>query len=445
MRGGAVVYPAADVASLWASVTLSFHLRFKTGLIPIFTVIPNFSAYIIGLLVLTPLYVFILHSLGAYEPRHGRLSSYEMQNLYRSLASFYVLSLVVILMLHGYEVSRLTVVLSFLINVLLCILFRWLLIRSGLGVERARVMLIGGDPEFMAEVMNAFETNPGSGQQVVETATIENEQPVKVDYDKVDRILIVGGRLPFSTIADLVLDAPPRIHVGFIPAYHIFLRNLPFKEFIGDLPVLSINQRIFTDWNSFAKRIIDVFISAITLIVLSPLLLLIAACIRLTSGGPVLFRQSRVGQNGRLFTMYKFRTMKMGAEKEISDWIAAGKQTVFKFENDLRIENSFARFLRRSSLDELPQLWNVLRGAMSLVGPRPEQVELVRNYTAEHKLRLAVPPGITGLQQIYCRGVVSMEERLKYDFEYIKEQSVWLDLLILFKTIWILLSGKGAS
>lgn len=446
LRGGSLVYPAADLAALWIAVTSSFLLRFKAGLIPIFTLVPKFSAYVIGLLIATPLYLLLLISLGAYEPRHGKLSNYEVQNIYRAQAFFFILSLVIILMLHDYEVSRLTVALSFVLNFILCVFFRWLLARLAVGVVRSRVMLIAADPEFMEEVKKTFETDVDRSQNVVETALVErgNTGKLAIDYEKLDRILLLGSPLPFSTIADLIMDAPPRVHVGFIPKYHLFFRNLPFREFVGDLPVLPVSQRIFTDWESFTKRLMDVLISTFSLILLGPLVLLISICIYFTSGAPVLFRQVRVGQNGKTFTLFKFRTMKVDAEKEISEWIETGKPTVFKFENDPRIENSFARFLRKSSLDELPQLWNVLRGEMSLVGPRPEEVSVVRNYTAKQKLRLAIPPGITGLQQVYCRGVVSMEERLKYDFQYMKEQSLLLDLFVLIKTLKIVVSGKGA-
>src|SRR5438309_7351025 len=136
MRGGPLLYPTADLVALWLAVTASFHLRFKTSLMPVFTIVPKFSGYAVGLLIATPFYVLILKSLGAYESRHGKLSNYEIQNLYRSLAFFYILSLGVIVLLHGYQVSRLTVVLSFFLNFLFCVLFRSFLIRLTLDAQQ---------------------------------------------------------------------------------------------------------------------------------------------------------------------------------------------------------------------------------------------------------------------------------------------------------------------
>ena len=159
----------------------------------------------------------------------------------------------------------------------------------------------------------------------------------------------------------------------------------------------------------------------------------------------MIFRQERVGQHGRVFTMFKFRTMVADAEarlREILD-LDALDEPVFKFENDARVTR-VGRFLRKSSLDELPQLFNVLRGEMSLVGPRPEERAIVERYNIWQRRRLKVKPGITGLQQVMNRGIPDLAERIKYDIYYIRRQSFLLDLSILLRTIFVVLSGKGA-
>jgi lipopolysaccharide/colanic/teichoic acid biosynthesis glycosyltransferase len=177
------------------------------------------------------------------------------------------------------------------------------------------------------------------------------------------------------------------------------------------------------------KRFIDLTVSAAALIALSPMLVLIAAAVRCTSRGPAIFRQRRLGQNGRPFYLCKFRSMYSGcADMRNADGSA------YTADQDLRV-TPFGRFLRRASIDELPQLWNVMRGDMSLVGPRPDQVDQLRYYRPEERRKLAVKPGLTGLAQISGRNSISWERRKLLDVEYVEHASLSLDLSILCKTI----------
>jgi lipopolysaccharide/colanic/teichoic acid biosynthesis glycosyltransferase len=207
------------------------------------------------------------------------------------------------------------------------------------------------------------------------------------------------------------------------------------------------------------KRVVDVTLAAIAIILLSPLLALIALGIRLTSSGPAIYRQTRIGRLGRPFVVYKFRTMYQDADPVLhqryieayahnyAHEVAPGMgepYAPYKMVHDPRI-TPFGRYLRRTSLDELPQLFNVLRGEMSLVGPRPDVPYSVALYKDWHKQRLAVHPGITGLWQIRGRGRVSYEEGMRLDCEYVQRQSLWLDLEILLLTIPAVLSMRGAA
>jgi lipopolysaccharide/colanic/teichoic acid biosynthesis glycosyltransferase len=195
---------------------------------------------------------------------------------------------------------------------------------------------------------------------------------------------------------------------------------------------------------------------------------LVAVLIRLESPGPAIFRQKRVGMNrrrgngygvrgdyeridrrngnlgGRAFTMYKFRSMVKEAEAMLPCLVDLGalSEPVFKLDDDPRVTR-VGKVLRKTSLDELPQLFNILKGDMTLVGPRPEAMNVVELYGEEHKRRLQVKPGLTGLQQISCRGTRSMQERLKYDLHYIKHRSLLFDLKILLKTVLVVLAGTG--
>lgn len=195
----------------------------------------------------------------------------------------------------------------------------------------------------------------------------------------------------------------------------------------------------------FLKRMLDIILSAFGILILSPIFLIVSLWIKIDSKGPIVFRQIRVGLNGENFTIYKFRTMVVDAEKKRELEIDPGnlENFVFQSKSDNRITRSGA-FLRKSSLDEIPQLFNVFIGNMSLVGPRPEIPDIVKYYSEAYAQRLLVPPGITGLAQISGRGEIELGKTVYYDLTYIKEFSLWLDVKILFKTVTSVFRSEGA-
>jgi exopolysaccharide biosynthesis polyprenyl glycosylphosphotransferase len=195
----------------------------------------------------------------------------------------------------------------------------------------------------------------------------------------------------------------------------------------------------------FVKRITDAVLSVIALGVLSPLLLALALAIKLDSRGSVLYRSKRVGRKGKTFTCYKFRTMVLDADDlkaQLHHLNERSNGLLFKMENDPRITR-LGKFLRKYSLDELPQFWNVLRGDMSLVGPRPPLPAEFNQYSLEHLRRLDVKPGITGFWQVTGRLDPSFENYMALDLEYIEKWGFWLDTKILWKTIPAVLKGQG--
>ena len=193
-----------------------------------------------------------------------------------------------------------------------------------------------------------------------------------------------------------------------------------------------------------AKRVLDLFVSSVTLLLLWPLMLLIAIAVRLDSQGPVIYPSWRVGKNGIPFPCYKFRTMVPGADGLRQELIHLNQRRgpFFKIANDPRVTR-LGPFLRKYSLDELPQLWNVLKGDMSLVGPRPHPLEDVKQYGSGHEQRLEVKPGITGLWQVTARQDPSFETCMKLDLEYMKRWSLALDCKILVRTVPAVLAGEG--
>ncbi len=194
-----------------------------------------------------------------------------------------------------------------------------------------------------------------------------------------------------------------------------------------------------------AKRAIDIIISCTLLFFATPLMLLVALLVKLDSQGRVFFTSSRIGLDGRPFVLYKFRTMSPGDKKEWLKRFDPSKMEdfVFQAKEDPRI-TKIGKVLRKTSLDELPNLINVLIGEMSIVGPRPEEPEIVEHYTNEQRRRLSVKPGITGLAQISGRGELSVGEMIEKDLEYIDNYSLWLDIKILAKTPWLILTARGA-
>jgi lipopolysaccharide/colanic/teichoic acid biosynthesis glycosyltransferase len=195
--------------------------------------------------------------------------------------------------------------------------------------------------------------------------------------------------------------------------------------------------------HEFVKRLTDVTGALLGIVVTLPLWALIALAVKLTSRGPVFFTQERAGVRGQPFRMFKFRTMVVDAEARLKELVQLDdlSEPVYKLADDPRVTR-VGRFLRRFGLDELPQLLNVLRGEMSLVGPRPEVLALASRYNAEQQRRLLIKPGITGYQQINNRGMPDMAARLAYDIYYLRHRSMRLDLWILIMTIFVIASGK---
>lgn len=210
-------------------------------------------------------------------------------------------------------------------------------------------------------------------------------------------------------------------------------------------PVES-HELIYPRWQLVLKRILDFSVAAVLLVLISPLWLFIVLWIRLDSAGPAIFRQNRIGLGGKPYTIYKFRTMVPNADALIKAKLEQVKDIegfVFQEKDDPRITRS-GKFLRKTSLDELPQLLNILIGNMSLVGPRPEVPEIVKHYSQEQRKRLYVLPGVTGWAQVNGRSELTLGETMAYDLEYVKMWSFWLDLKILWKTIFVVFTGKGA-
>lgn len=279
-----------------------------------------------------------------------------------------------------------------------------------------------------------------------ELAIEELRDPVQSEWSRLDRIVVASQHIDEALIAELVAFCRrQRIKLSVIPPARGMFGTAVQLNHIADLPVVEYNTWDASRSTVALKRLMDVVISLLGLVLLSPLFLIVALAIKLTSRGPVLFSQLRAGQHGCEFRMYKFRTMVSNAEELLGDLVSLSEleQPVFKLANDPRV-TKVGRILRRASLDELPQLFNVLRGEMSLVGPRPEQVEVVDLYTPEQRFRLDVKPGITGPMQVFGRGELTFDERLAVEREYIENLSLGRDIRLLAMTLAAVVAARGA-
>jgi exopolysaccharide biosynthesis polyprenyl glycosylphosphotransferase len=253
------------------------------------------------------------------------------------------------------------------------------------------------------------------------------------------------------------LERTNRVEFRLAPSLFNFLPQKTSVEQIGILPMVRLFREPLSETERFVKRASDIFISSVTILLLAPLWLVIAVLIKLDSRGGIFFLQERVGMDGRKFLCYKFRTMRADADENIHREVyrknIAGKTSeanagnvlkpVFgKVRNDPRITR-VGRLLRRASLDELPQFLNVLKGDMSIVGPRPPIPYEVEDYELRHRRRLEMKPGITGLWQVSGRNRLTFEEMVGIDLYYIENWSLWLDLKIILLTLPAILRGEG--
>jgi exopolysaccharide biosynthesis polyprenyl glycosylphosphotransferase len=312
---------------------------------------------------------------------------------------------------------------------------------------RDRTLIVGHGPVADA-TRRKLELFPDIHVRLVdERADLEPDELAEANWaPDLDRIILASQTIDERLIAEVVgYCRRERIKLSVVPPARGMFGTAVRLSHVADLPFVEYSTWDVPRSTLLLKRMLDVGLSGFVLFVFLPLFLLIALAIKLDSRGPVFFVQRRAGRHGRPFRMRKFRTMVADAEEQLAELVPFDKlrDPMFKLRRDPRVTR-VGRVLRRTSLDELPQLMNVVAGDMSLVGPRPEQIELVDRYGPEHHFRLAVKPGITGPMQVFGRGELSFEERLAVERDYIENLSVGRDLRLLAMTIVPVIKGRGA-
>lgn len=324
------------------------------------------------------------------------------------------------------------------------------------NVLRPRRALIVGAGSEGRIVQRKLEAHPEFGLQVIGFVDDERDRDVLGSHKDLPRLIdtlevdwvVVAQTEPTNELLDLMREVRrPDVHLSIVPSYsELFASNANIEELEG-IPIVSLPPMRLSRSIRTVKRAIDLVASALGLLVLTPLLAAVAIAIRLDSPGPIFFRQRRHGRGGSEFRIVKFRTMVADAEQQRMAMAhlneMEGSGPLFKMANDPRITKVGA-FLRKTSLDELPQLWNVLRGEMSLVGPRPFVIHESEQITGWAGRRLDTTPGITGLWQILGRNDIPFDEMVKLDYVYVTNWSLWWDIKILLRTIPTVLGRKGA-
>ena len=409
------------------------------------------------------IWVSIMLSFGVYDGKSNLRVVDEFTTLTWS-SMFASVTMAGVLYLTYREVSRISfivfIIFGYFCFLLWRIVARVLYQRRNRHQDRVRRVLIVGAGQVGMDVAERVEANKHFG---IELVGFLDDDPKKRSADKF--ILNASDNIREIVVAhhvdDVVVALPLRAHervnklttilhelpvrIWLIPDYFsLALHHAEFEDFVG-LPMMDLRAPALTESQRLLKRAFDIIFTAIILVPLVPLMALVSLAILLDDGRPILFRQNRMGENGRMFKMYKFRTMIKGAHKmqtQVNQTDDSGN-LIHKRKDDPRVTRVW-RFLRRYSLDELPQFMNVLRGTMSLVGPRPELPSLVKNYQPWQRKRFSIPQGITGWWQIHGRSDKPMHLHTEDDLYYIQNYSIWLDIEILIKTGWVVLRGKGA-
>lgn len=410
-----------------------------------------------------PVWLMIALASSLYDPSRNYKAVDEFQNVVLTVL-FFGLAMAGLVYFTERTLSRLMLVYFALSQGLVLVTWRavaHLLLRvlNGRAYAMRRVLIVGAGEVGLriAEMIRAhrwtgldlvgyLDDDPlkrDNGLRVL--GTIDEVRQV-VERDGIEEVVVALPPQAYGKLNQLVVDLhemPVRVRV--VPDYFSLALYRATAADFGGVPMISLRDPALNDVQRMVKRLFDLIVGSVLFILSLPIMAVVALAIKLDSAGPVLFLQQRVGENGKLFTMYKFRSMIVEAEKLQAqvNLVTPEGHIVHKVQGDPRVTR-VGRVIRKFSLDELPQLLNVLRGDLSLVGPRPELPWLVEMYEPWQRKRFAVPQGVTGWWQVNGRSDKPMHLHTEDDLYYIQNYSLWLDITILWKTLWVALRGRGA-
>jgi len=446
-----------DAAAIFAGLMLAVWLRFDSQMIPLVHARPNslYPMYAAGAAFSTFVFLLVFRATGLFVRPQIGLFVNKIPRLIRSISIGILLTVVLAFAVQNeFEFSRVTIALALITISILVLIERWILFRvewnlARHSASRNRVLILGTD-SVAAHLKRTLAREPMLRSHVVGFLRTDEAPPVPEiapdeiigtwqDLDRfanekqVDQVILTNSTLGHERIVAIILLCERHLLTfNMVPDLFRVMTSSMDVQSLDDIPLLGISRwPLDRFWNRVVKRSEDIVGALIGLLAAGPVIALLAVLVKRSSPGPAFFRQSRCGENGECFDLFKLRTMREDAEH--------GTGPVFASENDPRTTRIGA-FMRRHNLDELPQLWNVLKGDMSIVGPRPERpyfVEQFKEDISHYMWRHVSKPGMTGWAQINgLRGNTSIEDRIKYDLYYLENWSLALDFKIIVRTLF---------
>ena len=426
-----------DAGIIGAAYFFSWYLRFKSGFFVQDVGVLPAKTYFSALFLIIPGYLLLYSIFQLYMPRRVKSYRKELMDIIRANGIGFMIFILVLYFIKQEHFSRQMLCIFFFINISLEFASRYL-IRTILwkmrkqGLNQKHILMIG-ESQMAEQYMDRLRENPKWGYQVF--AHLKDEEKLEriLEGNELDEVVIALRAEDYGKLERIVdVCEKAGVHTKMIPDFGNVISTRPYIEDVQGIPVIHVRRVPLNIMrNRVAKRAVDLIGATVAIILFSPVMLLTVLVVALTEEGSVIYRQERVGLHNQVFYMYKFRSMIMqDEEKEKAEWSTR---------NDPRI-TPVGKLIRRTSIDELPQLFNVLKGEMSLVGPRPERPQFVQKFRDEipcYMVKHQVRPGMTGWAQINgYRGDTSIEKRIEYDLYYIENWTMVFDMKILILTIF---------
>ena len=450
-----------DGLGIILSYMAAWFLKFDSGLFERETGTLSFWTYMYALLFIVPAYLILYSLCQLYTSRRVQRFRVEFTNIIKANVLGLLVFLTVLYIIKQTHFSRTMLFIFFITNIILAMMVRGMIylllfsLRRG-GYNIKHVLLVGFSEtakayidrvlvyrEWGYEVHGILDDNAGPEENYKGISVIGRIDSLKeyLDSNNFDEIASTLKIDEYSKLRDIVnICEKTGVHTQFIPDYNNIIPTRPYTEDLMGMPVINIRYvPLSNTFYSLIKRVMDVIISLTGILITSPLMVCIAVIIKTTSKGPLIYKQERVGLHNKSFMMYKFRSMRVQeAGEEKKAWTT---------KNDPRV-TAVGKFIRRTSIDELPQLFNILKGDMSVVGPRPERPFFVEKFKEEiprYMIKHQVRPGLTGWAQVNgYRGDTSIKKRIEYDLFYIENWTLGFDIKIMFLTIFKGLINKNA-
>ena len=426
-----------DAGIIGAAYFFSWYLRFKSGLFVQDAGVLPAKTYFSALFLIIPGYLLLYSIFQLYMPRRVKSYRKELMDIIRANGIGFMIFILVLYFIKQEHFSRQMLCIFFFINISLEFASRYL-IRTILwkmrkqGLNQKHILMIG-ESQMAEQYMDRLKENPKWGYQVFTHLKDEEKLERILEGNELDEVVIALRAEDYGKLERIVdVCEKAGVHTKMIPDFGNVISTRPYIEDMQGIPVIHVRRVPLNIMrNRVAKRAVDLIGATVAIILFSPVMLLTVLVVALTEEGSVIYRQERVGLHNQVFYMYKFRSMIMqDEEKEKAEWSTR---------NDPRI-TPVGKLIRRTSIDELPQLFNVLKGEMSLVGPRPERPQFVQKFRDEiprYMVKHQVRPGMTGWAQINgYRGDTSIEKRIEYDLYYIENWTMVFDMKILILTIF---------